>query len=200
MYEKEGNIFIKLADGKERQLTYEDCNYQPQISPDAKQIMYIKHTKECPFTENDPWFPADFDEIWSMNIDGSGNKCIIKNNYVLGQDMQYYLGSFGSLTFSPDGKYIYFLCQNCAVDAILYRANSDGSDIDRLTNAHQLDVIGGHPEDEYYGYLVAGMRKSSGAEPIKWTTVLMDSDGKEIKEINDLDKFWTQHKKIIENK
>jgi len=57
-------------------------------------------------------------------------------------------------------------------------------------------MVGGTPEGEYYGYLVAGVRKSEGAELIKWTMVLMDPEGKEVKEIEDIEEFWKEHKKL----
>lgn len=167
-----------------------------KLSLNGDQIIFIRDVKPCPITSDTGWVPADYDEIWSMRADGSDQRCIVKNNYSLNQDMSLYLGSFDSLHFSPDGKKIYFLCQNCTTDAILYRANSNGSNIKRISNAHQLDIVGGNPKDEHYGHLVAGIRKSQGAEPIRWTVVLLDAEGNEITEIEDVEAFWKEHKKL----
>jgi Tol biopolymer transport system component len=196
VYEKEGNIYIKDKTGKNKQLTNKNKDYESKLSPNRKQVIFIRAVNPCPFTEETGWLFSDFDEIWSMDIDGNNQHRIVENNYSEGMDMGNYIGSFGSLNFSPDGKYIYFLCQNCATDAILYKADADGSNIRKLSNAHQLDVIGGNPKDKYYGHLVAGKRKSSKGEAIKWTVVLLDSDGKEVEEIEDLEKFWLQCKKM----
>jgi hypothetical protein len=83
------------------------------------------------------------------------------------------------------------------VTVIAYNcANSDGSNIKRISNAHQLDVVGGNPKDEYYGYLVAGIRKSQGVKPIRWTVALLDDEGNEVTEIEDIEAFWKEHKKL----
>lgn len=197
VFEKKGNIYFRDATGKETKLTSKGKDYEPKLFLDGKRIIFIREIKPCPGTEDTGWMPSDCTEIWGMNVDGSDERYIIKSNYSKdGQDMNYYLGSFGSLNISPDGKYIYFLAQNCAVDAILYRANFDGSDIKRLSNAHQIDMIGGNIQDEYYGYLVAGVRKLTEDGPIKWSVVLMDINGREIQEIENFDEFWTQHRKM----
>jgi Tol biopolymer transport system component len=168
-----------------------------KISPDGLQVIFVRYQKLHSYGDNDPSLFLDpFSELWSVNADGSNERCIIKNNYSPSVDIGSYLGNFDSLHFSPDGKRIYFLSQNCATDAILYSANADGSNIKRISNAHQLDVIGGNPESKYYGYLVAGIRKSQGVKPIKWTVVLLDAEGKEITEIEDVEAFWKEHKKL----
>lgn len=193
---EDNNIYLIDKKGNKMQLTFESEDYEPKLSPNGQQVIFIRYITKCPITPDTGWLPADYDEIWSMNVDGSNKKCMVKNNYSAKQDMNNYLGSFGSLHFSPNGKKIYFLCQNCVTDALLYTANADGSDVRKVTNAHQLDIIGGSPKDEYYGYLVAGKRKSSN-EKINWTLVLLDPEGTEIKEIDDPDDFWLNHTKAI---
>ena len=198
---REGIVLISIVlsifiNGLIPTLIFAQEDHGHKLSPDGSQIIFIRDIKPCPITPNTGWVPGDYDEIWSMRADGSDQRCIIKNNCSSNQDMSHFLGSFDSLHFSPDGKRIYFLSQNCATDAILYRANSDGSNIKRISNAHQLDVIGGNPKDEYYGHLVAGVRKSQGAEPIRWTVVLLNAEGIEIMEIEDVEAFWKEHKKL----
>ncbi len=195
MYENGEFIYIIDIKGKKLQITFKGRDYEPKLSPDGKRIIFIRAVKDCPFTEDLGWFPLDFDEVWSVNIDGSNERCIIKNNYSEKPDMNNYLGCFDDLNFSPDGKYIYFLCQNCASNAVLYRANSDGTNIKRLCSAYEVDVIGGNPEDEYYGYIVAGVKKNQEDTGVyKWTSVILDSDGNEVREIDDLDGFWKHYK------
>lgn len=194
-YEKDGNIYIKDIIGKETRLTSQGKDYEPKLSPNGKQIVFIRMMKDCPFTSDTGWFPSDFDAIWSMDAEGNNQRCMVKNNYSEKQDMDNYLGSFGSLCFSPEGSCIYFLCQNSTSNAVLYKANSDGTNIKRLSHAHGLGgVVGGSIEDKYYGYVVVSMKKYSENQPNKWVTVLMDSEGREIKEIDDIDRFWSEHR------
>lgn len=109
--------------------------------------------------------------------------------------MKNYLGSFDSLHISTDGKKIYFLCQNCATDAILYIADINGNNIRRVCNAHQLDIVGGNPDHEHYGHLVIGQRQSS-QDRIKWASVLLDPNGDVVKEIESIEQFWQEHQKL----
>jgi hypothetical protein len=166
----------------------------PVISPDKTQIIFIREIKECPYTSDTGWFPSDYDEIWAMDANGLNQRQIIANNHsdmldakgnLVSSKMSNFLGSFGSVYFSPDSKHIYFLCQNSASNAILYRADVDGSNIKRLGHAHGLaGVIGGNPNDQYYGCIVAYTKKSVEDQPYKWVTVLLSPDGKEIKELD----------------
>lgn len=195
VYTKDGNLYVRYADNNEKQLTFHNKDYDPLMSADAQTIIFIREVKPNPITPNTSWVPGDYDEIWSMNIDGSDQRCIIKNNYSENVDMKNYLGSFGNLHISVDGKKIYFLCQNCTTDAILYTADIDGSNIRRVCNAHQLDLVGGDPDNEYYGYLVIGQRQSS-TEKIKWTSVLLDPNGGVVKEIDNIEQFWQEHVKL----
>lgn len=168
-----------------------------KISPDGKQIVFVRAVKECPYTEDTGWVPSDFDELWSMNADGGNKKCLIKNSYAKNQDIDNYLGSFGDLHWSPDGKHIYFLCQNCATNALLYKANADGTNIKKFSYAHEIGgVVGGNPGDEYYGHIVVHVKKYSDDQPARWVTVLMNPDGEEVKEIDNIEQFWIGRKKI----
>jgi len=195
VYEKDGNLYIKGISGKETRLTSQGKDYEPKLSPDGKQIVFVRLMKDCPYTSDTGWFPSDYDAIWSMDAEGNNQRCIVKNNYSEKQDMDYYLGDFNSMCFSSDGKFIYYLCQNSASNAILYKAKSDGTNIKRLSHAHGIGgVVGGSPEDEYYGYIMVHMKKYSENQPNRWVTVLMDSEGREIKEIDDIDRFWSEHR------
>jgi len=168
-----------------------------KLSPNGKQIVFIREIRISPITSFTGWVPGDYDEVWTMDAYGRNKRCIITNNYSPNQDMDNYLGSFDNLHWSPDGQYIYFLCQNSASNAILYRANRDGANIKRLSHGHGISgVVGGSPEDEYYGYILVDMKKYSENQPNRWVSVLLTSDGKEITEIKDVEAFWKEHKKI----
>ena len=133
---------------------------------------------------------SDFDEIWSVEPDGKNLRRIVTNNYSPGMDMGDYRGSFDSLHFSPDSKQIYFLCQNSASNAILYRAARDGSSLKKLAIVHELyGAIGGDPRDRYYGNLAVLVQEGDH----RWKTIVMDPDGREVAEIDDPEAFWKDH-------
>lgn len=171
-----------------------------KVSPDGRKVIYVKEVKECPWNSDTGWFPSDYDEIWERNLESGEEKRLVKNNYEQvseTEDWKNYLGSFDSLHFSPDGKRIYFLCQNCVTNAVLYIANVDGTNIRRIRYAHQLNMVGGNPGDEYYGYLVVGVKKQPpGTVPLEWTVILLDAEGGVVEEIKDLEQFWQKHKKL----
>lgn len=195
VYIKDNNLYIRYADSDERQLTSQNKDYNPVLSSDGQRIIFIREIKFCPITPSTGWVPGDYDEIWSMSVNGGDQRSIIKNNYSENVDMKNYLGSFGDLHISTDSKKIYFLCQNCATDAILYIADIDGSNVRRVCNAHQLDLVGGNPDHKYYGYLVIGQRQSS-KDRIKWVSVLLDTNGGVVEEIEDIDQFWQEYEKL----
>jgi dipeptidyl aminopeptidase/acylaminoacyl peptidase len=201
VYTKEdNNIYLRDDKDNETQLTFKGKDYEPKLSPNGQQIIFVRHIKECPFTPNYPWVPTDFDEIWSKDLRDGKERSIVKNNYDYvskNDDWGNYLGVFHQLHFSPDGKRIYFLCANCPTNSLLYTTDADGSNIKMICYAYQLDVVGDSPIDEYFGCLVAGVKKyPEGTYTTKWTVVLMDPDGNEIKEIDDLEEFWKHHEKV----
>ena len=197
VYIENNNIYFMSTSGEETQLTANGMDQEAALSANGDKVIFIRHQQPQSYRDNDPGlFLNRFDELWSMNVDGSNKRRIINNNYTSSLDMGEYIGNFGSPHFSPDGKKIYFLSQNCLSDAILYMADADGNNVRRISNAHQLDMVGGDSGDEYYGHLVASIRKSSEIEPIEWMTVILDPDGNETDVIYDLDKFWKQHEKM----
>lgn len=165
-------------------------------TPDGRYEIYVKKLYEPDWLKyHGTWQPGDYDEIWIKDLEMGEERLLITNNFdEMGTlaDYTQYLGSFGSLHISPDGKKLYFLCQNCTVDAVLYVANIDGMNVRRIHNAHQLDLVGGEQDDEYFGYLVVGHRESI-PEKILWQVLLLDPDGNKVLEIDDVDEFWTKH-------
>jgi len=169
-------------------------------SLDGRWVVFVKYIKPYLWTSETGWFPSNCDEIWLRDSSNGRERCIIKNNYdqvSQNNDWDNYLGSFDSLYFSPDGKKIYFLCQNSTANALLYMANRDGGNIKRIGYAHQLDMISGGPDDKYYGFLVVGERRQpEGVTPIDWVMVLRDPEGNEVKEIEDIERFWEAHQRF----
>ena len=109
-------IFIINSEGKEeKSLFYRlDLNLWPSFAPDVKKILFgfisaytIRNTQKGVSSQ----------EIWIMNVDGSGKKMITK-------DKEGY-STFSS--FSPDGKQILFNLFTRGWRSI-YIMNADGSE------------------------------------------------------------------------
>ena len=120
-------ITIANIDGSNLiQLTHDDTdNGQPKISPDGKHIAYISNRDGN-------------QEIYVMDIDGS-NQTRITRNRVEEWDPAW----------SPDGKKVFFSSQNVHGFYDIYKANKDGSSIEKvLENGSQSATV--HYVDENY--------------------------------------------------
>ena len=186
--------FFRRVFGRDRN----DVGYF-ELTTDMKTVVYVKHVKEKPWNQDTGWMPSDFDEIWIRDIETGKERQLIGNNFnevKENKDWDNYLGSFDSIYISPDGQKVYFLCQNSTSNAVLFMSDINGENIKRIRGAHQLNMVGGSDEDEYYGFLVAGVKALEPSDkPNECTSVLFDPNGNMVKEIEDIDSFWNKHVK-----
>ncbi len=104
-----GIFRINPDGGGKRQLT-NDVGGGPAVSPDGKRIAY--------------WSRADGDfEVYLINADGSGQRQLTKNS-----------GNDALPSWSPDGKYIYYLSDQNGKGWAVMAMNADGSNPRRIVN------------------------------------------------------------------
>ena len=76
-FERDGNIYVKDQKGKELQLTFLRKDTSPVLSPNKKQVIFVRRIEEL---KNNPWGdPANDaalmymcwspDEIWTVDSD-----------------------------------------------------------------------------------------------------------------------------------
>ncbi len=104
-------IFTIKPNGQGRQQLTSDGGGAPAISPDGKRIAYQGG--------------ADGDnEIYVINVDGSGKKQLTKNTF-----------NDALAAWSPDGQYIYFRSDRAGKGWAIMRMRPDGSDRTKIIDA-----------------------------------------------------------------
>lgn len=80
------------------------------------------------------------DEIWKVNIDGTGNQ---KVNIVLPANVEFNIGDGGNYRLTADAKKIVFNAENNITNKTqLYICNIDGSNLKLIIEGSDIDNLG----------------------------------------------------------
>ena len=184
-YLNEGNIYFVDKEGKERQFTVLGKDSEMILSPNKKQIVFVRQVQELkdnpygiPETDAEieygNWSPY---EIWTIDVNNGESKVLLKSYYKKGVDTKENRGWFYSHDFSPDGNKLYYACQpGCPTTHAIHSVNADGTEDKWLHWGESVKVIE-DKEEEYCGYLIVRRGADDGAYDI---TVIMTPEGKEI--------------------
>jgi hypothetical protein len=185
-FEREGNIYIKNADGKVQSLTNTGKDSQPCLSPDGKTVVFVRATDENISDEPLPTY-GEVNEIWSINRETKQEKLLICGKK--GDNPTNTLSSLRSPQFSPDGKRIYFMSSAWVTSAAIHVMNSDGTEERFLTDGNSLEVLQETDDGEYNGYLIVEKHKyflGGGSYDWHW---LVTPDGEEVGPISEIGLF-----------
>jgi len=127
-FEFRGNIFIKDKDSKVTRLTSSGKNRNPLLSPDGKNLVYLRKSKNTAIDDMSDGSPeqTDYaDQIWIVNLKTGKEKCLVSD-----EDKTPREEAFPQLTrnrayifnlrFSPDGSKLYFQTSAAPTTAALY--------------------------------------------------------------------------------
>ncbi|MFC1514490.1 TolB family protein [Candidatus Omnitrophota bacterium] len=170
VFVEKGNIYY-LPEGKEAiQLTDSGKDETPVLSPDGKIVAFIrKSAKEAYLAVGAPEdYPPEglfADQIWIVNIDGSGEKMLVENKHPkdiqitpdvprddwVSYGLERTIAHIDSLQFSPDSKRLYFITSAWVTSGAVHCVDVDGSNERFLMAGNSLEIIG---EGRYKGYLI----------------------------------------------
>jgi len=187
-FERQGNIYIKNADGKVQVLTNTGKDSHPCLSPDGRTVIFIRSTGKNMSDELLP-IEGEANEIWSINIETNEERLLIRGRKA--NTPANTLSNLKCPRFSPDGKRIYFMSSAWVTSAAIHVMNSDGTEEQFLTDGNSLEVL---QEDEYgdircEGYLIVEKHKyfiGGGSYDWHW---LLTPDGEEVGPVREIELF-----------
>jgi len=182
-FEREGNIYIKNAEGKVQALTNTGKDFQPCLSPDGEIVVFVRSIDENISTELD----IICNEIWSINVETKQERLLICGKK--DDDLTNNLSNLRSPQSSPDGKRIYFMSSAWVTSAAIHVMNSDGTEERFLTGGNSLEVLQETDDGEYNGYLIVEKHKyflGGGSYDWHW---LVTPDGEEVGPISNIGLF-----------
>ncbi len=104
MADKKGNVYYTDAAGKRTQLTKTGKDSDACLSPDKRQVVYVRRVAGKPIpTGSGNILPT---ELRLMDVDGTHDTLLVRN--AEGEKPEDILADFASPTFSTDGRTIYF--------------------------------------------------------------------------------------------
>lgn len=177
-FEREGNIYIKNAEGKVQALTNTGKDSQPCLSPDGEIVVFIRSITELDIICN---------EIWSINVETKQERLLIREKE--DDNPTNNLSNLRSPQYSPDGKRIYFMSFAWVTSAAIHVMNSDGTEERFLTDGNSLEVLQETDDGEYNGYLIVEKHKyflGGGSYDWHW---LLTPDGEEVGPVREVELF-----------
>lgn len=167
--EKQGNIYYDSGQGKIRQLSNSGKDSQPALSPDGKQVVFVRDAGN------------EETELWLMDISGSNARAIVLNHE--DQDVKKNLTEINNPLFALDGKAVYFQTFAWATSNAIHIIDLSSNKQHFVTDGNSLELV---PSGKYKAYLIVSKHKyykdKDGSYDDYW---LVSPKGKEIKSLGE---------------
>ncbi len=165
--ENQGNIYGDKA----QQLTSLGRDSQPVLSPDGKQVVFVRAAAEPDNQAN---------ELWLMDISGNNAHAIVLGHD--DEDMKKNLTALNNPLFALNGKAVYFLSAAWATSNAVHVFDLTTNKQHFVTDGNSLELV---PSGKYKGYLIVSehrYHKSGGSYEDFW---LVSPQGKAIKSLGE---------------
>jgi hypothetical protein len=164
--ENQGNVYYHNDQGNVLQLTFSGKDSQPVLSPDGKQLVFVRASQN--------------DELWIMNVSGdNAHSILIGHN---DEDVKKNLTELNNLLFALDGKAVYFLSAAWVTSNAIHKVDLTTNKQHFVTDGNSLELV---PSGKYKGYLIVSKHKyhkGGGSYEDYW---LVSPKGKAIKSLGE---------------
>jgi len=185
-YVKGGNIFFQSGPSKTPiQLTSSGKDDQPSLSPDKKEIVFIRHTPGK--TIEAGLGPAEATELWIIGVDGKRATRLVTGRPAA--KMNEVLADIRSPQFSPDSKRIYFLSAAWVTSGAVHVVDLGTGSEHFVCPGNSLEVL---EKGRYAGHLLISQHRyflAGGSYDWIW---LFTPNGKEVGPVVDADSDYEE--------
>ncbi|MEI7751858.1 MAG: VCBS repeat-containing protein [Candidatus Omnitrophota bacterium] len=151
---KNGNAFLANNSEREVQLTHSGDNRAAVLSPDGVTVAFIHKSKEKAYlpsgSEED--YPAEdllADQLWVVGADGSNERILVKERSPdeasknIAEELERTIAHIedDSISFSPDGKEIYFISSAWVTSGALHGVSVQSGKNQFIAPANSVKVI-----------------------------------------------------------
>jgi len=171
---REGNIYYIGANGHARQITMAGTDSDPSLSPDGRQVVFVRKTSSpAGFAEPTDLHPMQT-EIRIADVAGTGGSHLVFGRPVVLHNAEY--ATFSEPRLAPGNRYVYFLIHYSVVEFGLVRLNLASGKASMISGALDWYVV---DAGRYSGDLVVQKRKTypEGSNALYW---LISPNGKKL--------------------
>ena len=150
VYIHEGNVWVKVwPAGARQRLTSDGINRDPTLSPDGREVAFVKKTRGHKVSTG--LGDEEANELWLVGWDGTKPRMLFRGRAGASGDVRHGIAALSSPRFSPDGRRIYVMGGAWATSGTVWIVNRDGSNPHFVIDANDLFVV---PTGKYRGHLV----------------------------------------------
>jgi dipeptidyl aminopeptidase/acylaminoacyl peptidase len=170
--EKQGNLYLHNEQGSEQQLTSSGKDSQPALSPDGKQVVFVREVEN----KNT--------ELWLMDSSGNNAHPIVLSHE--DENIEKNLTEINNPLFALDSKAVYFQTFAWATSNAIHFIDLNTNKQHFVTSGNSLQLV---PSGKYKGYIIVlkhkYYKKTDGSYE---DFCLVSPKGKEIKSLGQAQK------------
>ena len=182
----QGDVYFVDAKEQKKRLTWDGLNSAPALSPDRRQVVFVKETPEEMVSTGVEDQQAT--ELYVVGVDGKNLKFLLRGREA--KEMQNVLAGLWAPQFSTDGKTIYFLSYAWTTSGAVHAISLVDKKERFVCAGNEFEVI---RNGQFAGKLIVLQHRYRSGGSYDYYYV-MDTDGKEVREIGeDTKKFKTKY-------
>ncbi|MBL7112783.1 MAG: hypothetical protein ISS19_12680 [Bacteroidales bacterium] len=188
-FAKEGNIFVRLEDGKERQLTFTLSDEKPNLIDSRDLVIFVRNEKVV--QEQKEYYRK---KIMTVGINDFLEKEISSQKpYKDGVNNTTEIIRVDNPSVSSDGNYLFFLANHTSTTSQLIKLEISSGKWILLFSAEEYELLNSGLFKDYF--LIGRNEPGAAGQMIYY--YLVDQTGKKVKEFNSKESM-NQFKQLIQ--